>query len=66
MHCIAAGMNWSPTDKTSLITQNISDIKEIEKNFQKCINNLDERKKRYEKLVKTEKDLFAILKNIHE
>ena len=66
MHCIAAGMNWSPTDKTSLITQNISDIKEIEKNFQKCINNLDERKKRCEKLVKTEKDLFTILKNIHE
>ena len=65
MHCIAAGMNWSPTDLTTLITLNSFDIKLIKKSFQRCINNLDERKKKNKKFIKTEKDLFTVLKNIH-
>ena len=66
MHCIAAGMNWSPTDMTTLTTLNYLDTQTIEKSFQTCIHNLDERKERSKKLIKTEKDLFTVLKKIHK
>lgn len=55
MHCIAAGMNWSPTDLTTLIALNSFDIKLIKKSFQRCINNLDERKRETKNLLKQKK-----------
>ena len=65
-HCIAAGMNWSPTDKTSLLIHNYLKSSELEKEFKSCINRLNERKELCKNLIKKKSSLFTILKNVHK
>lgn len=58
LHCIAAGMNWSPTDKSSLIIHkqwNEGVMKEV-------ANNLDLRTKEIIRKVKNEYNLYDYLK----
>ena len=65
LHCIAAGMNWAPTDKTSLLIHNNLNEKELENNFKECINKLNQRKELCKVLIKKKSSLFTVLKNIH-
>tara|TARA_R100001079_G_scaffold110283_2_gene85233 strand:- start:44 stop:1546 length:1503 start_codon:yes stop_codon:yes gene_type:complete len=61
LHCIAAGMNWSPTDKFALEYFNQSDIGHLQKEWRKYIQNLDKRKKKYNMQVKKENSLYSVL-----
>ena len=65
LHCIAAGMNWAPTDKTSLLIHNNLNEKELENNFKECIKKLNQRKELCKVLIKKKSSLFTVLKNIH-
>ena len=65
-HCIAAGMNWAPTDKTSLLIHNFSNEKQLEKEFKPYINKLNKRKETCKNLVKEKPNLFTVLKNAHK
>ena len=65
LHCIAAGMNWSPTDKISLITHGHEE-ETLEEKFKKCINYLNERKELCKQLVEKKPTLFSVLKNVHK
>tara|TARA_R110000803_G_scaffold47340_1_gene98801 strand:- start:1229 stop:2722 length:1494 start_codon:yes stop_codon:yes gene_type:complete len=62
---IAAGMHWGPTDKTSLIKDGGFKEETLYKEFEKCISNLNNKKKICEKLVKKKVKLYSVLKNIH-
>ena len=66
LHCIAAGMHWSPTDKNTLIKEGEYTEQSLEKEFEGCINHLNERKELCEQLVKEKPSLFSILKNVHK
>tara|TARA_R110002051_G_scaffold257_3_gene1052 strand:- start:177 stop:1004 length:828 start_codon:yes stop_codon:yes gene_type:complete len=66
LHCIAAGMNWSPTDKATLIVNSNYEEKNLGKEFSTCINKLNERKEICKTLVKTKTNLFTVLKNAHK
>ena len=66
LHCIAAGMHWSPTDKISLIKDGNYTEESLEKEFEGCINNLNERKELCKQLVEKKPSLFSILKNVHK
>lgn len=66
LHCIAAGMHWAPTGKVSLITHGRYNEKTLEKEFEKCINNLNERKELCKQLVKSKPSLFSVLKNVYK
>ncbi len=63
---IAAGMHWSPTDKLSIINEGRFYEKNLKKEFQECINNLNQRKELCEQAVKQKPSLFSILKNAHK
>ena len=63
LHCIAAGMDWAPTDLTTLLTHNVATKEELENQFKECIFKLEDKKKLCEQLVKKEKKLINILKN---
>tara|TARA_R110000796_G_scaffold197171_1_gene313587 strand:+ start:190 stop:1674 length:1485 start_codon:yes stop_codon:yes gene_type:complete len=65
-HCIAAGMNWAPTDKTSLLIHNRLTLSELEKEFKPYINKLNKRKETCKNLVKEKPNLFTVLKNAHK
>jgi flavin-dependent dehydrogenase len=66
LHCIAAGMHWAPTDKQSLIKEGGLNEEHFKKEFDLCIQRLNERKKMFEQHVQTKPSLFSILKKIHE
>jgi len=66
LHCIAAGMHWAPTDKQSIIKEGRINEEDFKKEFDPCIQRLNERKKIFEKHVKTKSSLFSVLKNIYE
>ena len=66
LQAISAGMHWSPTDKLSLINEGRFHEKNLEKEFQECINNLDKRKELCEQLVKEKPSLFSVLNNVHK
>jgi len=59
LHCIAAGMNWAPTDKPSLIIHNQWN----EGVLQEMVNNLDFRTKEIIQSVKRETTLYDYLKD---
>jgi tryptophan halogenase len=64
LHCIAAGMNWSPTDlTTALYINNIQDIDEFKKSWMPYIKQINERKKNWNEIVKNKPSLFKFLKN---
>ena len=66
LHCIAAGMHWAPTNKVSLIKNGGFNEEELEKEFQGCINNLNERKELCKQLVEKKPTLFSVLKNVYK
>ena len=66
LHCIAAGMHWAPTNKTSLIKHGGYDEEGLEKEFKTYINNLNERRDLCKQLVKEKPSLFSVLKNVHK
>jgi flavin-dependent dehydrogenase len=65
LHFIAAGMHWGPTDKLSLIKNGGFKEKDLDKEFEECINNLNKKKEICKKLVKNKPSLFSVLENIH-
>jgi flavin-dependent dehydrogenase len=66
LHCIAAGMHWAPTNEVSIIKYGRFNKETLEKEFEGCINNLNERKELCEQLVKEKPSLFSVLKNVHK
>jgi tryptophan halogenase len=66
LHCIAAGMHWAPTNKTTLIKHGGFNEETLEKEFKECINKLNERKELCKQLVKEKPSLFSVLKNVHK
>jgi hypothetical protein len=68
LHCIAAGMHWSPTDlTTSMFLNNIQNINEFKKEWEPYIQQLNTRKKIWNDLIKNESSLFEFLRdNIYE
>jgi hypothetical protein len=66
LQSIAAGMHWSPTDKSTLIVKGKYEEKKLEKEFSTCINKLNERKEICKTLVKTKTNFFTALKNVHK
>ena len=47
IHCIAAGLNWAPTDMPSLIYDNCNSHFNVKKEFEFYINQLDKRKNQW-------------------
>ena len=66
LQAIAAGMHWGPTDMQSLILHGRYNEKNIEKEFEQCINNLNDRKNTCNQIVKNSPSLFKVLKNVHK
>ena len=66
LHCIAAGMHWAPTNEVSIIKYGRFDKETLEKKFEECINNLNERKELCKQVVKEKPSLFSVLKNVHK
>ena len=64
--CIAAGMHWSPTDKSTLIVKGRFEEKKLEKEFEQCIKNLNNRKELCKQRVKNRPSLFSVLKNVRK
>jgi hypothetical protein len=63
-HCIAAGMNWSPTDVPSLIKVNYNnDMNYWNSVFKTCADNLDKKKNMWKESVKDMESLYEFLKN---
>jgi len=62
-HCIAAGMNWSPTNLDTILYLNQKDINYFQNLWQPYINNLEERKNNWKKIVKEKTSLFKFLKD---
>ena len=59
-------MHWAPTNKTSLIKHGEYNEEILEKEFEECINKLNERKELCKQLVKEKPSLFSVLKNVHK
>jgi len=68
LHCIAAGMHWSPTDlTTTMFLNNIQNINEFKKEWEPYIQQLNARKKNWNDLIKNESSLFEFLRdNIYD
>ena len=64
MHCIAAGMNWAPTDVASLMKSNVNNDMEYWKSLWKqSADHLDKRKKQWEKSVRKAPTLYKFMKD---
>ena len=66
LHCIAAGMHWSPTDKSTLIKEGKFTEEELEKEFESCIIYLNNRKEKCKQSIKDKPSLFKVLKNVYK
>jgi hypothetical protein len=62
IHCIAAGMHWSPTDLHSILYSNQLTKKQCMEIYKPCILQLNKRKKIWVNSVKDELSLFEFLK----
>jgi len=63
LHCIAAGMHWSPTDLTNIMYNNNNfNIDFFKEKWQKNIEKINERKKNWDKKIKNKTSLFSFLK----
>jgi tryptophan halogenase len=63
LQCIAAGMNWSPTDlTTAMYYDNVQKINEYKEGWMPYIKQIDERKKMWNEIVKDKLSLFEFLK----
>jgi hypothetical protein len=63
LNCIAAGMNWSPTDMVSLKYATLRTTDSLKEEWQPFINNLNKRKKIWNLSVKNKSSLFEFLKD---
>ena len=63
LHCIAAGMHWSPTDLMTIMHRNMVDKKTLINEWKPFIDALDLRKKEWNKNIKNKPSLFKFLKN---
>ena len=62
LHCIAAGMNWPPTDLESMLYLNKINKKEWIRAFKPCIDNLNKQKKLWDKSVKSSPSFYSFMK----
>ena len=62
IHCIAAGMNWPPTDLESMLYFNQINKKEWIQAFKPCIDNLNKQKKLWDKSVKSSPSFYSFMK----
>jgi hypothetical protein len=62
LHCIAAGMNWSPTDLVSLKYFSQKDFKTLKKEWEPFIKSMNNRKKLWEIKIKDKPSLLEFLK----
>jgi hypothetical protein len=66
-HCIAAGMNWAPTDMTTLRFYNKATYQEISDDKMPCINRLNQKKNKWIEDAKHLPSVLDYLKeNIHK
>ena len=64
-HCIAAGMNWAPTDLHTLMKNNINNDMNWDNYFKTAINNLEHKKKEWKNAVKNAPSLHDFLEQHH-
>ena len=62
IHCIAAGMHWSPTDLTSILHMNNLKIEDYRKDVKPFIKKLNKRKEQWKLIVKNKSSLYKFLK----
>jgi tryptophan halogenase len=62
LHCISAGMNWSPTDLVSIKYFGFKDTDELKEDWKPFIENLTNRKELWNFKVKDKTSLFEFLK----
>lgn len=62
LHCIAAGMNWSPTDLSSILSKTYIDKEMFRISVKPFIDLLESRKKRWNEIGKVKPSLFKFLK----
>ena len=64
LHCIAAGMNWSPTDLTTVMfINNIQNIEEYKESWIPYIKQIDKRKEIWNEAIKNKPSLFEFLRD---
>ena len=61
LHCIAAGMNWSPTDRFALEYISEFDIHALKRKWKLFIQQLNLRKKEYNKQITQDPSLYSFL-----
>ena len=62
LHCISAGMNWSPTDLVSIKYLDFRDTESLKQDWKPFIENLTNRKELWNFKVKDKTSLFEFLK----
>jgi len=62
LHCISAGMNWSPTDLVSIKYAEFKDTESLKQDWKPFIENLANRKELWNFKVKDKTSLFEFLK----
>jgi len=62
LHCISAGMNWSPTDLVSIKYAEFRDTESLKQDWKPFIENLANRKELWNFKVKDKTSLFEFLK----
>ena len=63
LHCIAAGMNWYPTDIDEVVYRNIIDRKIFIEDCKNVAKKLDDRKKYWDKAISKKPSYYNYLKN---
>jgi hypothetical protein len=63
IHCISAGMHWSPTDIPSIIKENmLGDINHWKREWKPVVDRLDKRKENWKKAIKDAPRMHDFLK----
>lgn len=66
LHCISAGMNWGPTDRTTLTYHTRNTEQEFKNKYKYFIDRLSTRKEQWNKIVEDKPSYIDFLKeNIH-
>jgi hypothetical protein len=63
LHCIAAGMNWAPTDVDEVMFKNLMNEKVFIEGCKYTAKQLDNRKKNWDKIIKNKTSYYDYLKN---
>ena len=63
LHCIAAGMNWAPTDVDEVMFKNLMNEKVFIEDCKYTAKQLDDRKKNWDKIIKNKTSYYDYLKN---